>query len=232
MQVDTTPRGSIDVHCVVNGPIQTNTYFVVSGDEAVIIDPAWEGEELARMFAEQHPGVRVAALVCTHGHADHIGGVAGARRVLGDDVPFAISETDSAMIADAIRDMKDTWGFEHEMPPAPDRLLNEGDVIEFGDAALQVIETPGHTPGGIVLFAAAQGGPVAFVGDTLFPGAHGRTDLAGGSEAQIIKSLGKIGSMLPPETLCLIGHNDPTTIARERESNLFMRRALKRLARQ
>ena len=227
MTLDMTEKGSLAIHCVVNGPIQTNTYFVVSGDEVVVIDPAWEGERLAEVLAERCPGKRVAAIICTHGHADHIGGVAGIRRALGSDVPFMISEADSEIMGRAIEDMCEMWGFDHEMPPAPDRLLNEGDTIAFGDVELQVMATPGHTPGGIVLFCAATTGNVAFVGDTLFPGAHGRTDLAGGSEKQVIDSLGKMGVLLPADTLCLIGHNDTTTVARELESNLFMRRGLR-----
>lgn len=227
MKLDISKKGSLSIHCVVNGPIQTNTYFAVSGDEAIIIDPAWDGEKLFEMLAERCPGVRVAAIVCTHGHADHIGGVAGLRRALGDDVPFMISKVDAAIMERAIEDMREMWGFDHEMPPAPDRLLEEGDTIAFGNVALQVIATPGHTPGGIVLFGAAETGDVAFVGDTLFPGAHGRTDLNGGSEKEIIASLGKLGHFLPADTLCLIGHNDTTTIGAELETNLFMRRGLR-----
>ena len=198
MTFDMDRKGSLAIHCVTNGPIQTNTYFAVSGDEAVIIDPAWEGERLAETFDERCPGARVGAIICTHGHADHIGGVAGLRRVLGEGVPFLISEADAAIMERAIADMREMWGFDHELPPAPDRLLNEGDVVSFGDVTLQVMATPGHTPGGIVFFCAANTGNVAFVGDTLFPGAHGRTDLEGGSEKQIIDSLGKIGAQVCP----------------------------------
>ena len=186
-----------------------------------------EGERLAEVFAERCPGARVVAIICTHGHADHIGGVAGLRRALGGDVPFMISEVDAGIMAGAIASMRDMWGFDHEMPPTPDRLLREGDTVAFGDVELQVMATPGHTPGGIVLFCAASTGNVAFVGDTLFPGAHGRTDLEGGSEKQVIDSLGKMGAFLPGDTLCLIGHNDTTTIADELQNNLFMRRGLR-----
>lgn len=227
MKLDLEKRGSLAIHCVVNGPIQTNTYFAVSKGEAAIIDPAWDGEKLAEVFAERCPDARVSAIICTHGHADHIGGVAGLRRALGPDVPFMISAADIDFMAGAIESMREMWGFDHEMPPTPDRLLNEGDTFEFGDVVLQVMATPGHTPGGIVLFCAATTGDVAFVGDTLFPGAHGRTDLEGGNEKQVIDSLGKMGTFLPADTLCLIGHNDTTTIARELETNLFMRRGLR-----
>lgn len=227
MELNCEKKGSLAIHCVANGPIQTNTYFAVSEGEAVVVDPAWDGEKLAEVLAERCPGVHVAAIICTHGHADHIGGVAGLQRALGDGVPFLISRDDAPIMAPAIESMRDMWGFDHEVPPAPDRLLAEGDVIGFGSVELQVMETPGHTPGGIVLFCAAESGNVAFVGDTLFPGAHGRTDLEGGNEIQIIDSLGKMGTYLPANTLCLIGHNETTTIERELQNNLFMRRGLR-----
>ena len=114
------------------------------------------------------------------------------------------------------------WGIETPDPGEPTRLLAEGDTIEVGDVCLQVIETPGHTPGGIVLFAATEQGNIAFVGDTLFPGSHGRTDLSGGDEAAIMCSLSKLAKMLPPDTVCLTGHGDSTTMARELMQNPFM----------
>lgn len=227
MKLNLEPAGALDISCVVNGPIQTNTFFVCSQNEAIIVDPAWDGEALVRDFRAKHPSVDIKAIVCTHGHADHIGGVAGARRVLGPEVPFLISAADAGFMAGAIDSMKAMWGFEFEMPPAPDRLLEEGDTLSFGNVELQVIATPGHTPGGIVLFCAASTGNVAFVGDTLFPGGHGRTDLEGGDEGLVMDSLGKLGALLPPDTLCLIGHNGTTTIADELEVNLFMRRGLR-----
>ena len=226
MTLDMNRKGSLAIHCVTNGPIQTNTYFAESGDEVVVIDPAWEGGRLAEVLAERCPGKRVAAIICTHGHADHIGGVAGMRRALGSDVPFLISEADSEIMGRAIEDMREMWGFDHEVPPAPDRLLNEGDIVAFGDVELQVMATPGHTPGGIVLFCAAATGNVAFVGDTLFPGAHGRTDLEGGSSDAMNASLRKLAKLpIPRETQVLPGHGEFSTFGEELDNNYFIRSA-------
>ena len=225
MQLNTTSCGPVEVSYVVNGPIETNTYFAISGTEAVVVDPAWAGEGLAQSFAAAHPDVRIVAIVCTHGHADHVGGVAGMRRALGPDVPYLLPADDSEMPAVNIAHQRIAWGIETEDPGAPDRLIAEGDVIAFGDAALQVIAAPGHTPGGVVLFCPAEGGPVAFVGDTLFPGSHGRTDLAGGDEAAIRESLARLGRLLPPETTCLVGHGPSTTVERELASNPFLQGA-------
>lgn len=222
MQLDLTPRGPVDVSYVVNGPLETNTYFAISGDEAVVIDPACEGEELAQSFAAAHPGVRIVAIVCTHGHADHVGGVAGMRRALGPEVPYLLPADDAQMPAVNIAHQRSAWGIETEDPGTPDRLIGEGDTIPFGAATLQVIATPGHTPGGVVLFCAAEGGAIAFVGDTLFPGSHGRTDLAGGDERAIQASLARLGELLPRETLCLVGHGPSTTVERELATNPFM----------
>ena len=91
------------------------------------------------------------------------------RRMLGD-VPFLISKDDAAFMPGAIKGMRQMWGIDTEDPGEPTRLSSEGDAVEFGGAHLQVVETPGHTPGGIVLFAATETGNVAFVADMLFPG--------------------------------------------------------------
>ena len=226
-KLDLTPTGTLTVECVENGPVTTNTYFAISGDEAVVIDPAWDGEALAEHFAAKHPDVRIIAAIATHGHADHIGGVWGLRAALGEDLPFLISEADVAMIEPSIKNQHESWGIDTPAPGEPARLLAEGDVIEVGDARLQVFSTPGHTPGGIILFAATTAGEFAFVGDTLFPGGHGRTDLLGGDTGAVYQSLAKLATLMPKSTLCLIGHGPTTTVAAEREGNLFMRRALR-----
>lgn len=226
--LDCTPKGMIHVECVVNGPIETNTYFVCSRDECVVIDPAWDGEKLANDFLAAHPDVKIRAIICTHKHGDHIGGVAGMRRVLGEDVPFLISRIDAPYIPSELVRMKTTWNFDFEDPGEPTRLLEEGDTFSFGGVTLQMFVTPGHTPGGLILFAATETGLFAFVGDTLFPGGHGRTDLEEGDPAAMLRSLARLARLLPPETLCLIGHGRAATMAEELARNPFIATAQRR----
>lgn len=228
MKLDLEPKGTLSIECMVDGPIETNTYLAWSEGEAVIIDPGWEGEKLVHGFQGRHPGLKIVGIISTHAHADHTGGVAGARRVLGEDVPYLISAADASMIESDIVRMRDKWGFDYESPGAPTRLLKEGDKVRVGDAELQVFLVPGHTPGGIVLFSSSSRGHVAFVGDTLFPGSHGRTDLPGGSEKDIMRSLAKMARLLPKDTLCLTGHNESTTMADELRGNYYLVEACKR----
>lgn len=220
--LDLTPRGSVSIETLVNGPIQTNSYAVISSGECLIIDPAWEGESIVGHIRAGHPDVHVLGAVCTHGHADHVGGVAGVRAAVGPDALYGLCDKDAAVSHANIEEQRTMWGIETPDPGEPTRLLAEGDTIEVGDICLQAIETPGHTPGGIVLFAATEQGNIAFVGDTLFPGSHGRTDLAGGDEAAILRSLSKLARLLPPDTVCLTGHGDSTSMARELMQNPFM----------
>lgn len=222
MALDLTPRGSVSIETLVNGPIQTNSYAVISSGECLIVDPAWEGGRLVEHIQAEHPEVRVLGSVCTHGHADHVGGVAGVRAAVGGSALYELCAKDVAVTRTNIEEQRVMWGIETAHPGEPTRLLAEGDVVEFGNACLQVIETPGHTPGGIVLFAATEQGNIAFVGDTLFPGSHGRTDLSGGDEAAIVRSLSKLARLLPPDTVCLTGHGDSTTMERELAQNPFM----------
>lgn len=220
--LDLTPRGTASIEALVNGPIQTNSYAVISSGECLIIDPAWEGERLVEHIYAKHPDAHVLGAVCTHGHADHVGGVAGARAAVGKGFLYELGAKDVLVSRENIEEQRAMWGIDTPDPGEPTRLLAEGDTIELGDICLQVIETPGHTPGGIVLFAATEQGSIAFVGDTLFPGSHGRTDLAGGDEAAILRSLSKLAQLLPADTVCLTGHGDSTTMARELMQNPFM----------
>ncbi len=163
MTLDLTPRGAASIEALVNGPIQTNSYAVISNDECLIVDPAWEGERLVEHIHTAHPEVRVLGSVCTHGHADHVGGVAGVRAVVGDSALYELCAKDVTVPRANIEEQRAMWDIETPDPGEPTRLLAEGDTIEVGDVCLQVIETPGHTPGGIVLFAATEQGNICLL---------------------------------------------------------------------
>lgn len=220
MKLNVTPQGTYQGTCVVNGPIQTNTYVLISGTEALLIDPAWDGKALVDVVSSHFPEVTLVGVVCTHGHADHVGGVAGVRKAL-PNIAYYLPADDVDIPASNIAEQR-AWGIDTPYPGEPTQLVHEGDEIRCGSIVLQAIATPGHTPGGMVYFTATESGNIAFVGDTLFPGSHGRTDLTGGNEEAIKTSLKKLAALLPADTLCYVGHGPSTTIERELASNPYM----------
>lgn len=197
-------------------PLATNCYAYMSAGECLVVDPGGSGAEVAAHLGE----VRVACVAATHGHGDHVGGVAALCRATG--APFAIHAADAELACHA-GEMSEVGRSYDENAPAPDRTLAEGDVLRVGTATFTVMETPGHTPGGVTLVGGGSAEGVAFVGDTLFPGSHGRTDLKGGDEATIMASLARMAAEIAPETTLFCGHGPATTMARELATNPFLR---------
>ena len=197
-------------------PLQTNCYAYVSAGECLVVDPGGSGAAVA----EHLDDVRVTCVAATHGHGDHVGGVAALCRATG--APFAIHAADAELARHA-GEMSEVGRSYDENAPAAGRLLAEGDVIEVGTATFTVMETPGHTPGGIVLLGGGSAEGLAFVGDTLFPGSHGRTDLTGGDERAILTSLRRMAAEIAPETMLLCGHGPATSMAVELARNPFLR---------
>ena len=197
-------------------PLQTNCYAYVSAGECLVVDPGGSGAQLATVLDDVH----VSCVAATHGHGDHVGGAAALCRATG--APFAIHAADAELARHA-GEMSEVGRRYDENAPAPDRTLAESDVISVGTATFTVMETPGHTPGGIVLVGGGSAEGVAFVGDTLFPGSHGRTDLKGGDEATILASLARMATRIAPETTLLCGHGPATTMERELATNPFLR---------
>ena len=197
-------------------PLQTNCYAYVSAGECLVVDPGGSGAAVA----EHLDDVRVTCVAATHGHGDHVGGVAALCHATG--APFAIHAADAELARHA-GEMSEVGRSYDENAPAADRLLAEGDVIKVGTATFTVMETPGHTPGGIVLVGGGSAEGLAFVGDTLFPGSHGRTDLTGGDERTILVSLRRMAAEIAPETMLLCGHGPATSMAVELARNPFLR---------
>ena len=197
-------------------PLQTNCLAYVSDGECLVVDPGGSGDQLATVLDD----VRVTCVAATHGHGDHVGGVAALVRATG--APFAIHAADVELARHA-GEMSEVGRSYDENAPEPDRTLAEGDVLRVGTATFTDMETPGHTPGGIVLVGGGSAEGVAFVGDTLFPGSHGRTDLKGGDEATIMASLARMAAEIAPDTTLVCGHGPATTMARELAVNPFLR---------
>jgi glyoxylase-like metal-dependent hydrolase (beta-lactamase superfamily II) len=206
------------VRVFVVGPIQTNCYAYVSAGEALVVDPGAAGARVAAALA----GEKVVCVAATHGHGDHVGGVAALVSATG--APFALAAADADMAEHAGDPSYSGSGIAYDDDaPVPSRLLAEGDVLSVGTARFRVMETPGHTPGGICLVGEGSAEGIAFVGDTLFPGSCGRTDLAGGDPDAMRRSLARMGREIAPQTVLLCGHGPATTMAEELASNPFVR---------
>ncbi|MDJ1121020.1 MBL fold metallo-hydrolase [Olsenella sp. YH-ols2217] len=202
-----------EIRQFVVGPIETNCYALVSDGHAVVVDPGAAGARIAQELGD----VTVDAVIATHGHGDHVGGVKGLVDALPYDVPFWIHEADAARASRAGTPGNLGIAYDDDAP-APARHLHDGDRIDVGDVSMRVIETPGHTPGGVVLL----GDGFAFTGDTLFAGSAGRTDFPEGDHATLMASLRRLMQEVPPETVVLPGHNAVTTMERELATNPFL----------
>lgn len=198
------------------GPVGANCYIV--GDdttrEVFVVDP---GDEADRILATlTRLKVRAIALVNTHGHFDHIQAVDAVRRATG--APFWIHEAERDTLEQGPARAKMIFGLDLPPSPVPDRWLREGDRIAVGSLTLTVHHTPGHSQGGVCLV----GDGIAFVGDTLFAGSIGRTDLPGGDLDTLLASIARVLLPLPDETICYPGHGPETTIGDEKRTNPFL----------
>jgi len=209
------PVGLLQCNCSILGDPVTR--------EAIVIDP---GDEIHRVMdlLGRHK-LQVQAIVSTHAHIDHVGGLKKLHDYTGAPV---LMHRDDVPLYQAMDMQAGFLGIEP--PPTTDvhQFLREGDTLEWGNLRAEVIHTPGHTPGSCCLFLqpGAQkvtiANPVLFAGDTLFRGSIGRTDLWGGSLEKIMESLLTKLLALPEETLVHPGHGPSTSIGQERQSNPFL----------
>jgi len=205
----------VNVRRLTLGPLDTNCWLVDdgAGGPVVVIDPADEPRAILDAVGSQ----QVAGVVLTHGHFDHL---AAVREVVSATAaPLLVHEADAGAITSAHGTGGALFGFDVSAPAA-DRVLREGDRVEAGTLSLEVLHTPGHTPGCICLYADGH----LFSGDTLFSGSIGRTDFPGGDMVAMRRSIARLAG-LPDGTRVHPGHGPETSIARERRVNPFFPRA-------
>ncbi|MBI3128088.1 MAG: MBL fold metallo-hydrolase [Candidatus Tectomicrobia bacterium] len=210
------------------GAFQMNSYLAGSEKtrEAVYIDP---GAEVDRVLAEaERLGLSIVLLAGTHAHIDHAEGAAEARRRLG--VPYWLHEAELPNLR-RMPEVARMYGFEPPEVPEVDGFLVPGEALEAGGLRFEIRLTDGHAPGNVTLYrAAAEGEPGrAFVGDALFAGSVGRTDLFMGDARTLLRSIRTQLLTLPPDTIVHPGHGPDTTVGREKAANPFCQPGAERL---
>jgi glyoxylase-like metal-dependent hydrolase (beta-lactamase superfamily II) len=188
--------------------------------EAVLIDPGDEVGEL--LEAVRSTRAAVTQILLTHAHLDHVTGVAEAKSAL--DVPVWLHKNDLPLYNHVVEQGR-MFGIAVEAQPPIDRFYQPGEVVRFGDYQVDVLPTPGHCPGGVCLAIGLSGNAhrELFVGDTLFAGSIGRTDLPGGDLDTLLASIRNVLFAFPDDTVVHSGHGPDTTIGAERRTNPFLR---------
>jgi hydroxyacylglutathione hydrolase len=204
----------VNVPSLTVGPFQENCYLVI--DErtrrCAVVDPGSEGERILELIDASD--ATPEAIWITHGHVDHVGAIASVKRRW--DVPVYLHPLDARLYEAAPR-QAEVYGVPFEDAPPPDEEFADGQLLKLGATELRVIHAPGHAPGHVVI----HGHGIALVGDCLFAGSIGRTDLPFSNASQLAASLEKIVA-LPAETVVYPGHGTETTIGEERLSNPFL----------
>jgi hydroxyacylglutathione hydrolase len=213
-------KTSVEIGVVVSAPFDENTYIahLPGRHDCLVFDPGFEPDAIVD-YLTQHE-LTPAAIVCTHGHSDHIAGNAAMRK-RWPDCPIVIGEGDAPKLTDPNLNLSAAFGFNLTSPPA-DQLLREGERFSAAGLELDVFETPGHSIGHIVLVCRQVEPWQVFGGDVLFAGSIGRTDFPDGSFEDLRDAIHTKLFPLPDDTIVLPGHGPKTTIGREKRSNPFV----------
>ena len=200
----------LEVHS--DNPFDTNCWLIAAegSDEALVVDPGFQPDEVRALL--DRAGKRAVAVLATHGHYDHIGS-AGA--FCGDDIPFYIHEADQLALTDP-----GAWGSGFPTPPAPVkdvRTVTDGDVLDLGGFRIEILHTPGHTPGSICFKTDGW----LLSGDLVFKGSIGRYDFPNSSAADMERSLHRFLQLDDPLPV-YPGHGPDTTVGHERRTNPFL----------
>jgi glyoxylase-like metal-dependent hydrolase (beta-lactamase superfamily II) len=187
--------------------------------EGALIDPGDEVDAL--LAAAVRERLTITRILLTHAHLDHVTGVARAKRALG--VPVWLHHADNFLYEGVVEQGR-MFGLQVEPQPPVDHFYDGEGPLQFGRYTVRVLHTPGHCPGGVCLAVSRVGetGATLFVGDTLFAGSIGRTDLPGGDMETLLRSIRQVLFRFPDDTIVWSGHGPETTIGRERRTNPFL----------
>ncbi|HEY5996559.1 MAG TPA: MBL fold metallo-hydrolase [Candidatus Deferrimicrobiaceae bacterium] len=202
------------IHVLPVGPLQENCAIVehVASRTAAVVDPGDEGDAILGFLSERE--LTLPVILVTHGHFDHVGAIGVLKARTGAKVHAHAA--DAELMKQAARHGA-LYGIQVEPVPPPDVLVGDGDTIPFGEGAFEVRHTPGHSAGSVTYVL----GGWAFVGDLIFAGSIGRTDLAGGSMPALLRSVREKIFTLEDDVVLVPGHGPDTTVGREKRSNPF-----------
>jgi len=208
----------IKIKRFVLGPLENNTYLITDPDnkKAVVIDPSAPSRELLSEIIEN--SLTLEAILLTHAHFDHIGGVNWLIREIGDQIMVALHKDDLDLWENG--GGSKNFGFDLDIGHSPNKLLSDQELLTFSDIHLTVLYTPGHTSGHVTFHLPSN--KTAFCGDLIFFHGVGRTDLSNGDECQLINSIRRKIFTLPKETLLFPGHGPETSVEEEMANNPFL----------
>lgn len=214
--MDIITAENIKIAVMAVGPVQTNCYIVnrFNSKKAFVIDPGDEGEKIERYLEENE--LEPEAVLLTHGHFDHILGIPYLKEKYR--IPVYAGEKEQELLEDDSKNCTNMIGLSYGIKP--EYFLKDGRKIDIDEVNIQVLETPGHTAGGVCYYLPEE--KLLFAGDTLFCGSIGRTDLPTGNEGRLIDSIKKKLLPLPDDVTVFTGHGEPTTIGYERKHNVFI----------
>jgi len=205
---------------IVSAVFEENAYiaYFENRSDALVVDPGFEPERIVAELRDR--GLTPAAIVCTHGHADHIAGNEELKKHW-PDCPLVIGAGDAVKLTDPVGNLSAGFDF-NLLSPEADRTVSEGEVVDYAGFQLEVRDTPGHSSGHVVFVASALSPIQVFGGDVLFSGSVGRTDFPDGSFDVLKQAIHEKLFSLPDDTIILPGHGPPTTIGEEKRTNPFV----------